>query len=219
MIRNYIPATNSGKRFVVGDIHGCLTTFETLLWEKLRFSEQDQLFLLGDYVNCGPDSEGVLNLIIYLIEEGYQIYPIRGNHEVMYLEDQKEKISPKHRTFLQRLPFYYHTEDFFFVHAGFNFTRDNPLEDTATMIWGLGFEVEPNYHFLNGRRVIHGHDSQTLSSIFDDYMDKSTIMCLDNGCHEGVGTNLVAKGNLCALELNDWKLFVQHNMELVGEES
>ena len=50
------------NKYAISDIHGCLKTFKALL-TKLDFSKQDELYLLGDYIDRGPDSKGVIDYI------------------------------------------------------------------------------------------------------------------------------------------------------------
>ena len=76
----------NGKRYVVGDIHGCVKSFRNLVTEKLRLTKEDTLFLLGDYIDRGPDSKSVLDFIIELQRESYTVKPIMGNHEYMLLQ-------------------------------------------------------------------------------------------------------------------------------------
>ncbi len=71
-------------RYAIADIHGGNLTFQALL-RKIDFRRTDQLFLLGDYVDRGPDSMGVLETMCCLIEAGYDVRPIRGNHDEMLL--------------------------------------------------------------------------------------------------------------------------------------
>lgn len=55
-----------GRKILVGDIHGCLATFLKLL-NKINLNiELDKLYLLGDYVDRGPNSKGVIDEIISL---------------------------------------------------------------------------------------------------------------------------------------------------------
>jgi serine/threonine protein phosphatase 1 len=74
------------RRLVIGDIHGCSKTLRELLKKKIRISREDQLYFLGDYIDRGPDSKGVLDYLIELKEDGYQTLFIRGNHEEMLIE-------------------------------------------------------------------------------------------------------------------------------------
>ena len=71
--------------FVIGDIHGCCNTFKKLLAE-LAIQKSDEIYCIGDYVDRGNDSKGVIDLIINLRIKGYQIHTLRGNHEQMMLD-------------------------------------------------------------------------------------------------------------------------------------
>jgi serine/threonine protein phosphatase 1 len=78
------------RRFVIGDIHGCLKTFRAMVEEVIRLEKQDQLFLLGDYIDRGPDSKGVIDYIIQLQGESGNIFPMMGNHEYMLVRSMDE---------------------------------------------------------------------------------------------------------------------------------
>jgi serine/threonine protein phosphatase 1 len=71
--------------FVVGDIHGCLTELRYLL-EGLPLESGDRLVFLGDYVDRGPDSKGVVSCLIELQKNpSYDSIFLKGNHEDMFL--------------------------------------------------------------------------------------------------------------------------------------
>lgn len=63
---------------IIGDVHGCLDLLQTLL-QKLP--SEAQVILVGDYIDRGEDSAGVLR---YMMERKELIY-LRGNHEDMLL--------------------------------------------------------------------------------------------------------------------------------------
>ena len=64
---------------VISDIHGELKLFDSLL-EKVKYdADEDQLILVGDYVDRGPDSKGVLNRVSELKRNGAVV--LRGNHD------------------------------------------------------------------------------------------------------------------------------------------
>jgi serine/threonine protein phosphatase 1 len=69
------------RTLAIGDIHGCLTALDTLLG-FVQPQPDDQLVFLGDYVDRGPDSKGVLNRLVELRRTG-RVVCLRGNHEVM----------------------------------------------------------------------------------------------------------------------------------------
>jgi serine/threonine protein phosphatase 1 len=72
----------------IGDIHGCLGALDELLaWVKP--APDDLVITLGDYVDRGPDTRGVLDRLIALKQDGMKLVCLRGNHEIMMLEAWK----------------------------------------------------------------------------------------------------------------------------------
>lgn len=74
------------RTLVVGDIHGKLNLFNRLL-EKAEYQPgEDRLILIGDLVDRGEDSRGVVARAIELKRESpNRVIVIRGNHEAMML--------------------------------------------------------------------------------------------------------------------------------------
>jgi len=77
-----------GSRWVIGDIHGCIATFKTMVEQKINLQPDDTLFLLGDLIDRGTDSKAVIDYILQLQEQSYDVRSIKGNHECMLLEAQ-----------------------------------------------------------------------------------------------------------------------------------
>lgn len=65
----------------IGDIHGCTRALDLLLAD-VNPQADDTIIALGDYVDRGPDSRGVLERMIELKRTG-QLIALRGNHEQM----------------------------------------------------------------------------------------------------------------------------------------
>ena len=71
--------------YVVGDIHGCLDKVLRLI-EALHYDPAaDRLLFLGDYIDRGPDSKGVVDLMIQLQHENPDNVFLMGNHEDNFL--------------------------------------------------------------------------------------------------------------------------------------
>jgi serine/threonine protein phosphatase 1 len=146
---------NGGRRLVITDIHGCANTFQALL-EKVALTTDDQLFLLGDFINRGPRSIEVIDMVLKLEEDGYNIFPLMGNHEETILHiirekpgelkmllksrnslnllNKQQRIKKRAFRFMRKLPYYYELDKFYLVHAGFNLNIEKPLTDTHAMV-------------------------------------------------------------------------------------
>lgn len=70
--------------YAIGDIHGRLDKLEDLL-ARLPLRPDDKLVFLGDYVDRGPDTRGVIDRLIRLAEQQPSVF-LMGNHESMFLD-------------------------------------------------------------------------------------------------------------------------------------
>ncbi|GET88631.1 ser/thr protein phosphatase, putative [Leishmania tarentolae] len=71
---------HEGRYIIVGDVHGCVDQLEQLV-EKVKYVKgKDCLFIIGDYVNKGPDSIGVVRACQRL-----GAYGVLGNHDYTLL--------------------------------------------------------------------------------------------------------------------------------------
>jgi serine/threonine protein phosphatase 1 len=68
----------------IGDIHGCLGPLDDLL-ALVRPGPDDVLVTLGDYVDRGPDTRGVLDRLVEL-KRTRPVICLRGNHETMMVD-------------------------------------------------------------------------------------------------------------------------------------
>ncbi len=74
------------RTFAIGDIHGCLDHLEALLVRIGYRPGEDRLIFLGDYVDRGPDSAGVVERLLELRRESPHVVCLMGNHERMFLD-------------------------------------------------------------------------------------------------------------------------------------
>lgn len=80
----------SGRLIIIGDVHGMRKSLEALLDEVCFDKRRDHLILVGDLVNKGPDSAGVIDIATELGASA-----VRGNHDNAVLnaaEDIKANI-------------------------------------------------------------------------------------------------------------------------------
>jgi len=174
------------RHLAIGDIHGCFNALKTLL-DFIELRDDDTIITLGDYIDRGPDSRAVLDLIIEL-DRSHQLVPLRGNHEVMLLdartksswlrpwlsnggdatlrsyavakgeEGSFDDIPAEHYAFLEkRLLRYYECDTHFFVHGGVD--AKTALEDQTdpTLYWRRFRNLEPHY---SGKIMVCGHTPQ-----------------------------------------------------------
>jgi len=73
---------NTMALYLIGDVQGCDSALQRLLDEISFSASRDTLYLLGDLVNRGPDSAGVLRR---LMGYGASVQCVLGNHDLHLL--------------------------------------------------------------------------------------------------------------------------------------
>ena len=224
------------RRFVTTDLHGCLRTFRYLVEQELRLRPADQLYLLGDYVNKGPDSGGVLDYLMQLQGFGYQVHCLLGNHEQELLDTifsrgngglwrtkaeqamtlasfgagRPSEIPLRYVHWLAALPLQLELPDVVLVHAGFNFAL--PVADmrrnTYSMLYTKHFTYDPSR--LAGKRLLHGHVPTPIANVQASVAARAGAIGLDTGCAYRHNPEL---RHLAALNLDTWQLHLVENRE------
>lgn len=192
--------------------------------QKLNLDySSDQLILLGDYVNKGPDSVGTLDYIIEL-QKNSNVFCLIGNHDQALLNCLKsnefsegfenfENVShhkkEQYIQFLESLSYYFILDEFIIVHAGFNFTLANPFLGKEEMLTIREFYYDSSK--AQNKVIIHGHNPYTFSEIKAAVKEKRKIIPLDNGCvYSGKREDM---GRLICLELDEPKLIWEDYQE------
>ena len=71
--------------YAIGDIHGQRGMLE-ILFEKVPFQEDDEIIFIGDYIDRGPDSRGVVETVLEFKLTHPKTTFLRGNHEDLFLD-------------------------------------------------------------------------------------------------------------------------------------
>jgi serine/threonine protein phosphatase 1 len=200
----------SSRTIAIGDIHGCSAALRAVL-TAIRPATDDTLILLGDYVDRGPNSREVIEIVLEL-EKQCRLVSLIGNHELMLLDSVEisravgpwlecggaatlrsygslQEIPREHMDFVRRCRRYYEIETHFFVHA--NYAADVPLDEQPDylLFWEHLHSHVPEPH-ENGKVAIVGHTSQKTGEV----CDLVHVICIDTYCHGG--------GWLTALDVN-----------------
>ncbi len=189
--------------------------------EAIDPGAEDELILLGDYVDRGPDSRDVVDQIIEL-QSTCRVIALRGNHEIMLLGvalhgldsefwlrsggqatlssygGSLSKIPARHLTFFQGLRSYYETSDSIFVHAGYKHDCSMSQQGDAATYW-CHLTIPPPPPHQSGKRVFVGHTPQAGGNI----LDFGHLVCVDTYCFGG--------GFLTALDVDSFDV-VQANL-------
>ena len=223
------------SRYATTDLHGCLHIFRRLVEDKLQLTRYDELYLLGDYVNKGPDSRGVLDYLMQLQSAGYQVRCLRGNHDQALLDAARHRwrwdwlgprgrlptlrsfgvsrlanIPSRYLDWLGALPYEIELPDFVLVHAGYDFSLP-PAEmrqDHSTMLNTKKFVYDPSR--LGGRRLLHGHVPTPTAQVRTKAALRPGALGLDTGCVYRHNPELA---HLAALNLDTWDLLLVPNCE------
>ncbi|WP_035245341.1 metallophosphoesterase family protein [Desulfogranum mediterraneum] len=174
------PSIN--RTIVIGDIHGCLESLNTLL-EQLS-DRADTFIFLGDYVDRGPCSREVVERILRLRREHPRVITLQGNHDLMFLHflegrdpsmflrfggsqtlasyqlqartaGPAEAIPPDHLHFFRSLPLYYEDQHALYVHAGLQPGCHLSLQRAEWCLWAREEFLATSFDF--GKPVIFGH--------------------------------------------------------------
>jgi serine/threonine protein phosphatase 1 len=208
----------SEKIFAIGDIHGCRAHLERLL-EVMPINSEDRLIFIGDYIDRGPDSEGVVTVVESVRRKYPQTVCLMGNHEQMLLdflsgqdpslflynggkttlnsygcddlEDAKAHIPKNHLIFYQNLLLFYETEDYIFVHAGLRPNIPLNQQNPTDLLWIRDEFYVSRFKFQ--KKVIFGHTPFSEPLVRRDKI--------------GIDTGVVYGNKLTCLELPDMRFY------------
>jgi serine/threonine protein phosphatase 1 len=208
-----------GRTLSIGDIHGCLANFDALL-QAIAPTLDDHLILLGDYVDRGPDSAGVVKRVLKLTHSNH-LTTLKGNHEQMMLaaRDSHDKfvdwlqnggdatlrsyggtrgtlkdVPADHWHFLEhQLVDYLETESHIFVHANANPDMALSEQPDYMLRWERCDGIAPH---KSNKVIVCGHTPQKSGQP----LNKGFAICLD--------TNACGGGRLTCLDAGSGRLWL-----------
>lgn len=165
----------------IGDIHGCYNALQTML-DVVQPNTEDLIITLGDYVDRGPDSKKVIDILLAL-QQSHNTIHLMGNHEVqmiraleathhmeLFLSDicggqetlnnyggSFDNIPENHWNFITSAELYYENDSHIFVHAGVEADIPVDQQDTETYYYKRFYTAEPHQ---SSKTVICGHTIQ-----------------------------------------------------------
>ena len=212
-----------------------------MLEEKIRIRAEDQIIFVGDYIDRGPDSKGVLDYVIGLREKVRNLVFIRGNHEEMLIES-----FTSHAYFQPWM-----NNGGGATLESFGISQDEYQSPGGNKIPGVYMDflssttyyielnkcyiVHAGFNFINkrpfedldamiwsrnfeydkglakGKKVIHGHTPTTLEVIRSTLFDPENSLI--NIDAGCVYTEYAGMGNLLGLNVDNMQLFVQPNID------
>lgn len=154
--------------YAIGDIHGCLTALKKMIVkieeDMAKNDDNTKIVFVGDYVDRGPDSAGVIEYLESLNfgDRAVELVFLRGNHEDFFLEELQSGYAPywnqnggaetkasyyakgwdvsRHHTFLKMTELYHKHGPYLFVHANVDPNLKLENQNPKTMIWGRMFD-------------------------------------------------------------------------------
>lgn len=195
------------RTLAFGDIHGASIQLDALL-AAVRPRPDDRLVFLGDYVDRGPDSRGVLDRLIEVRNVHPNAVFLRGNHELMMTRARKDRgemrmwlsvggaqalasygqapgrngklsdVPDEHWDFLEGCRDYFETHSHLFVHA--NLDPELPPDEQGELMLFWEFLTGPIRH-VSGKTVICGHTSQKSGRV----LDLGDTICIDTFAYGG----------------------------------
>ena len=169
--------------YAIGDVHGSLGKLRKLIAKCRKHADGRPMkfVFLGDYIDRGPHSRGVIHCLIELQSQlREQVVALKGNHEAIalavidgtlpaedwlseggaatlrsYSIDNARELPADHVQWLRSLPLHYDDGRRFFVHAGID--PENPLnqQEAFDLIWMREPFLSDNRDY--GRLIVHGH--------------------------------------------------------------
>jgi serine/threonine protein phosphatase 1 len=185
----------------IGDIHGCRVALETMI-DYVAPTPSDTVVTLGDYVDRGPDSKGVVDFLLEF-RKTHKLIHLKGNHELQMEDALNDRggyefwlkgivggretldsyggafndIPEDHWEFLQSAGKLYECDTHFFVHAGADPLVPLSEQKASVVHWKRFYQASPH---PSGKVMVCGHTIQG-----DLPVNLGHSICLDTCAYGG----------------------------------
>ena len=189
------------RTVAIGDIHGCLKALDELV-RLIAPVPTDTIVFLGDYIDRGPGSRGVVDRILALASQ-CNVVALRGNHEEMLLAGRHDKdsrhsvfwrsnggeqtiesygsvvqIPAEHIQFFQHCHLDHESDTHIFCHAAYGPYRPMDQQDTDILLWHSLRKSIPGPH-MSGKIAVVGHTAHS------EVVNVGHLICIDTWCYGG----------------------------------
>lgn len=173
------------RTLIIGDVHGCLRELELLL-EKVGFSlGQDRLIFVGDLINKGPNSLGVLQKVYDLKAE-----VVRGNHEHALIQSKTTPYPRELVSWIKTWPYFIDEKDYMVIHGGIipgqHPSESDPSVFTRLRTWDPKtkspgkYDDPPWFDFYHDKKlIVFGHWAAK------GLIKRDNVIGIDSGCVYG----------------------------------
>lgn len=193
----------AGRVIAIGDVHGCALALRAVV-DAIDPAADDVLVILGDCIDRGPDSRGVIEQVIALGDR-CQVVPILGNHEEMLLSAidrpgtarmfleyggretlesygarQATDLPREHLLFIRTWRDFWETDTHFFAHGSYDPRVPLSRQEWGYQRWQSLSCPLPGRH-VSGKTAILGHTSQKSGEI----LSAGHLVCIDTYCCGG----------------------------------
>lgn len=184
------------SEYVIGDLHGCYTSFVKLL-DIIGFDQKaDKLWLCGDLVARGDNSLDTLRLVKYLVEQGV-CQTVLGNHDITLIAVWRGIIKRKDKDKTAQILKAKDADELI------DWLRHQPLlllPDDKTVLVHAG--IPPTWTLeiaQKNAKILERYlkaDMDTLDTLLTTLYDKSLEFGSFEGCCEGLPANIPNQAKL-----------------------
>ena len=195
-------------RYAIGDIHGMLDALREIEGKIARHAAQHgddapTVVYLGDYIDRGSDSKGVIEHLAANPRHFRQIL-LKGNHEELAISDwglwldnggvetlqsfglTRPPLPPSVISWINQLKFFHRDGKWFFVHAGIEPQIALNAQNPSTLLWIRRPFLDWRGSMPEDVTVVHGHMPERKRVVSDQRIGLDQGACYGGALACGV---------------------------------